>query len=482
MTAADHPWSLFGESSMPPGSLTWVPDHSDMQSWSTPKTLFDESLYNAAVLHLPPSSSEDSLDDQVASEAHSLGISPLQVTSEIDRLASSVSTITIASDSVNQSSVQSQSTTATSCASSEHRPMTQSSRISERTPPSSGGLSPVSTSERKKYSPLKRGFQKMASFRKRRSGGLTASSTLTSINSDADTNDSDELSAGMRSPLSVKSCKSSWSHPLSVAKSSGESPPFVDAEALQRSMGCKDLLNFRMAQLDEKARFLEFQASLMAHLRSERDLLKAQKKTLHGTAIAEQRAKIDRTVEDLEARQLEEEMKMENEHELEKRAIMLRLRHMEAYCQNPTPPSSPVDPASRHTSIDSTFPERKVTDKDYHNLAQQYRERDIMDSLHASKINVLRGKQKRAVENLVRKKEKEMEVLEREQKKELAVIDREFSNQESDLRMVLEKKRARLESRWRTQALIERTKMEKATGLTYAPLPDVVAIKDINDS
>jgi len=292
MTAAEHPWSLFGESSIPPGILTWVPDHSDMQPWSIPKSPFDETLYNTAVLHLPPLSSEDELDDRVASEAHSLGISLQQATSEMDRIASSVSTFTIASDSVNQSSIQSQSTAATSCASSEHRPMTQSSRTTDHTPANPCGLSSASTSERKKHSPLKRGFQKMASFRKRRSGALTASSTLTSINSDADTNASEDLSVDMGSPLSAKSSKSSWSQPLSLAKPSSESPPFVDIEALQRSMGCKELLNLRMAQLDEKARFLEFQASLMAHLRSERDLLKAQKKTLHGTAIAEQRAKV----------------------------------------------------------------------------------------------------------------------------------------------------------------------------------------------
>src|ERR1700744_3573744 len=94
----------------------------------------------------------------------------------------------------------------------------------------------------------------------------------------------------------------------------------------------------------------------------------------------------ERAIEDLEARQLEDEMKMEQEHDLEKRAVMLRLRHMEAYCQNPTPPPTPVDPSGR-PSIDLVLPERKVTDKDYHNLAQQYRERDIMDTLHASKIN-----------------------------------------------------------------------------------------------
>ncbi|KIW78159.1 hypothetical protein Z517_07992 [Fonsecaea pedrosoi CBS 271.37] len=480
MTAADHPLSLVGESSMPPGSPTWIPDRSDMQQWSTSKTPFDHALYNAAVLHLPPTSSEDELDDQVASEVHNLGISPLRITSDIGKVASSVSTITIASGSLKQSSIQSQSTAATSCASSEHRPTTQSSRTSDYTPPKAGGLSPTLTSERKKYSPLKRGFQKMASFRKRRSAGLTASSTLTSINSDADTNGSEDQSVNMRSPMSVKSSQSLWSQPLFMAQSSCEPPTLEDTEALERSMGCKELLNLRMTQLDEKGRFLEFQASLMAHLRSERDLLRAQKKTSHANAIAEQRAKIERAVEDLEARQLEEEMKMEKDHELEKRAIMLRLRHMEAYCQNPTPPETPVDPVSRHASIDSIFPERKVTDKDYHNLAQQYRERDIMDTLHTSKINVLRGKQKRAVENLIRKKEKEMEVLERDQKKELAVIDRDFASQEADLRMVLDKKRARLESRWRTQALIERTKMEKKSGLPYAPLPDVVAIKDID--
>ena len=187
-------------------------------------------------------------------------------------------------------------------------------------------------------------------------------------------------------------------------------------------------------------------------------------------------------MEDLEARQLEDEMKMEQEHHLEKRAVMLRLRHMEAYCQNPTPPPTPIDPASGRLSIDSVLPERKVTDKDYHNLAQQYRERDIMDTLHASKINVLRGKQKRAVENLIQRKDKELEILEKEQKKELALLDRDFTSQETDLRMALEKKRARLEARWRIQAFIERTKMEKATSLKHASLADVVALKDVNGS
>lgn len=105
-----------------------------------------------------------------------------------------------------------------------------------------------------------------------------------------------------------------------------------------------------------------------------------------------------------------------------------------------------------------------------------------MDTLHASKINVLRGKQKKALENFIQKKEREMDKLERDQNKELALIDREFTSQETDFRLALDKKRTRLESRWRTQALIGRTKMERSTGLTYAPLSDVVAVEDINAS
>lgn len=162
---------------------------------------------------------------------------------------------------------------------------------------------------------------------------------------------------------------------------------------------------------------------------------------------------------------------------MEKRVIMIRLRHMEAYCRNPTPPPTPAEAVSGRPSTDS-LPERKVTDKDYHSLAQQYRERDAMDTLHTSKINVLRGKQKKAVENLINKKEREIEKVKQELQKELSAVGQEFSNQQASATLTLTQKRSRLEARWQTQALIERTKMERATGLAHAPLPVVVATED----
>jgi hypothetical protein len=191
----------------------------------------------------------------------------------------------------------------------------------------------------------------------------------------------------------------------------------------------------------------------------------------------------EQAVDNLEARQLEDEMKLKTEQDLEKRAVMLRLRYMEAYCQNPTPPPTPVgSTSSGRPSIDTNYPERRVTEKDYNNLAQQYRERDIMDTLHESRINVLRGKQKKAVERLIARQKQELENMKRSQMKQLAAIDLDNADQEAELRSTLDKKRARLEFRWRTQALIERTKLERKTGMTHAALSDVLIYEPERDT
>lgn len=196
-------------------------------------------------------------------------------------------------------------------------------------------------------------------------------------------------------------------------------------------------------------------------------------------------------MEDLESRQLEEELKMIQDHESEKRSILSRLRHMEAYCQNPSPPPTPIEfnfsgsdgtasplsmtrGSSDTISATVTLPERKVTDRDYHNLASCYRERDAMDNLQASKINVLRGKQKRAVENFITRKEKEIEKLETLQAKEIDEVDREFGVKEAECRAEFWEKRQILETRWNLQTMIEKAKLEKQTGLTYEVLPVLV--------
>ena len=188
-------------------------------------------------------------------------------------------------------------------------------------------------------------------------------------------------------------------------------------------------------------------------------------------------------IEDLESRQLEEEMRLHDEFDIEKRAVMVRLKHMEAYCQHLTPPPTPVDreTTSSPVSVDQQqqqLPSRKVTEKDYHSLAAQYRERDAMDSLHSSKINVLRGKQKKAVETFTFKREHEVELMERQHDKEVELMDEDVLKREEVVRTTFSARRAKLESRWKLQALIERNRQERLTGGEHVALPDVVAAEE----
>jgi hypothetical protein len=166
-------------------------------------------------------------------------------------------------------------------------------------------------------------------------------------------------------------------------------------------------------------------------------------------------------------------MKLVDEFELAKRAILIRLRHMEAYVQNPTPPPTPEAGNSTVSADEQNLPERKVTDRDYHNLAQQYRERDAMETLHRSKIEVLRGKQEKALEAFIAKKDRELLLLKAEHAQAVKTTDDMQAQEEERMNDEFSERRRRIERRWRLQACVERTKIERITGLKYADVPDV---------
>lgn len=167
-------------------------------------------------------------------------------------------------------------------------------------------------------------------------------------------------------------------------------------------------------------------------------------------------------------------MKLVDEFQLAKRAILIRLRHMEAYVQNPTPPPTPDAGSPTISSDEQNLPERKVTERDYHNLAQQYRERDAMETLHRSKIEVLRGKQEKALEAFAAKKDRELLLLKAEHAKAVKATEEMQAQEEERMNDEFSERRRRIETRWRLQACVERTKIERITGMKYADLPDVL--------
>lgn len=293
MTATGRAWPFISVSSPLLTGSQWKQLVFDEHAWKSPPNLVDVEFYNSTVLQLPPGTTEDDLDDRVALEAQSLGLLPVRTPSDADGITSSPSTVTIRSNSINQGSIQSYSTAPTSCASSDYHHAIQSSPILEQAPTNSETPPTPSNIAKKPGSPFRRGFRKMTGFRKRRSAALT-SSTLSSISSDASTNASGDLSikSDLKSPVSLKSSKSSWSQPMSAAKSSYEHQRLVDPEAIKRSLECKEMLDLQMTQLDEKGRFLRYQASLISEIRAQCNEIKARKRTDWDRVIAEQFDKV----------------------------------------------------------------------------------------------------------------------------------------------------------------------------------------------
>jgi hypothetical protein len=168
-------------------------------------------------------------------------------------------------------------------------------------------------------------------------------------------------------------------------------------------------------------------------------------------------------------------MKLIEDLEIEKRACVIRLRHMEAYCHGPSPPQTP---SSDRSSLDSpqglNLPYRKVTDKDFNNLAQQYRERDTMENLHRAKIDVLRGRQEKQYSDYIAKKAKEVNNLETDHREGIEKAELNSKAEEELLQMAFADKRVRLERRWRLETRIETAKQEKITGLKFATPPDIL--------
>ena len=267
--------------------------HSDMRFQNAPSKLIDEEIYRTTVLRLPLGSTEDEMDESVAQEAHNLGLAPVRPINDIQGITSSLSGTTIASDSIHQGSIVSQSTAPTSCSSSEHRPVTQSSQVSERSLPASKAPSFTSETEKKPYSAFRKNIRKMAGFRKRKSATLSTS-TLPGMITISKTANGDHLivKSDLKSPASGESGKSSWSTPVSATKFSYEQPPPPDDDATRRSMDCTDMLRVRNCQLEERLRFLDFEASLIRELRTRRDTLRSTRKQVHARIVEEQIAKV----------------------------------------------------------------------------------------------------------------------------------------------------------------------------------------------
>ncbi|KAL8987362.1 MAG: hypothetical protein Q9177_003417, partial [Variospora cf. flavescens] len=230
-------------------------------------------------------------------------------------------------------------------------------------------------------------------------------------------------------------------------------PRSDNSPASLRSAQHPRLKQIRWAQLEEQTRFIRFEADqrrVMHSRQSERERRVLEEYPQKVQATKDRHAE---TLSSMEHRHLSAEVDLERALEVERQACDTRLKHMQAYC----------NPRSN----------RMVTKQHYQQLEQQYHERSVIDNLHASRINVLREKQGKQLERMVGKQEAELKEMELQLAHDMQQSQSSLRSDEQILQHEFSERRKRLTLRWSLAEAIERKKIEKETGESYAPLPNI---------
>ncbi|KLU82936.1 IBR domain-containing protein [Magnaporthiopsis poae ATCC 64411] len=205
--------------------------------------------------------------------------------------------------------------------------------------------------------------------------------------------------------------------------------------------------------------------------------------------VVKMRERHTKTTQHLEDRQIAAEMDLRATLEQRARSVKIRLRHMEAYCdglgRNMAAPLGPDDAmagvsdstkgrsgTSTPRRRDSMMPTRVVTERDLRELGQQYNVRDDLERLHQSRINVLRDRQTKNMEELLERQEAEMERLLGRRDEEIEDLEARFAAEDDAVLRAFADRRERARARWSLRVEILRREMEhKSNGLKYGPIP-----------
>lgn len=168
-----------------------------------------------------------------------------------------------------------------------------------------------------------------------------------------------------------------------------------------------------------------------------------------------------------------------------------RIKHMEGYFRNASPPPSPPTGTIPHSTDklsfgkDGTPPARRFTRQQREQLEQQYHDYERMDALHEARIKVLRDRQEKRLREVVTRMEQELESMREVYIENIAGLQAEQRREESSLIEALEGKKFEMRRRWLLEEAILRHQLELQNGLVYGSLPPVsfsVTDSEIHDS
>ena len=108
-------------------------------------------------------------------------------------------------------------------------------------------------------------------------------------------------------------------------------------------------------------------------------------------------------------------MEQHREFERAKLNSRTRIKHMEGFFRNASPPpSAGMDTQRRSESFsgsESTTPTRRFTQQQKEQLEQQYHDHKSMDALHAARIKVLRDRQEMKLQEYIARMKHELDEM-----------------------------------------------------------------------
>lgn len=232
-------------------------------------------------------------------------------------------------------------------------------------------------------------------------------------------------------------------------------------EAEKRSRDHVAFQYLEKSQQQEMARFHAYSAKVRSAMQARQSKEKDDLAEKHQDQEEKMKERHTKTVTHLEDRQIAAEMELQTTLEQSERSVKIRLKHMEAYC----------DGLGRAPSSNENMPRRVVTERDLRELGQQYNLRDNMDRLHQSKINVLRDRQAKRMEELLERHEAELEKLAEKRQEDLEDLAAQFAHEDDSLSGALKTRRERLEGRWELCMEILCKELSDKDGVKYALLP-----------
>ncbi|KAH6710079.1 IBR domain-containing protein [Verticillium dahliae] len=227
------------------------------------------------------------------------------------------------------------------------------------------------------------------------------------------------------------------------------------AEAERRMREHPAFLALQADVLAQRQRFQDFVNEKRWHMEMRHGEKKAATVARHTDQTEKMEERHAKTASHLDERQIEAEMELRMTLQQSENSVKIRLKHMEAYCEG------------LGHGLDSELPKRVVTERDLQELGQQYNLRDGMARLHQSKINVLRDRQAKRMEELLERQANELEKLADRKEQELEALASDFAQEEDELAQVFSERKRMMLRVWSLRLEVLRNELEDKDGLAY---------------